>query len=74
MALSEKEKNDLYWQKRKHYISVLNSKGGFKERYLNPDTAEDVMECYASHKDDPRQFVPVGDDVRVRRNQPPRVA
>ena len=61
-TLSAREKNDLYWQKRKYYISVLNSKGGFKERFLNADTAEDVMECYDTFDKETQHFIPVGDE------------
>ncbi len=58
--LSSRSKNDIYWQKRKFYISVMNSKGGFKERYINQDTAEDVMECYDTYGDHGTLFIPTG--------------
>ena len=66
-----REKGDIYRHKRKMYILASELRGGIKEGYLNPDIADDVLECYRNYSDKSEIVIPSGNEFKA---MPPTAA
>ncbi|MCR5098490.1 MAG: hypothetical protein K6B14_06035 [Lachnospiraceae bacterium] len=65
-----REKEDAYRKKRKMYMAASTARGA-REGYLNPDIAEDVLECYQKYADSDELVIPSGKEFH---SMPPTAA